>query len=172
MSLALILLTASVAAAENLGPGGGSRLISGDEIVGPYRLLITSSPNPATLGTITYLVRVSDPQSGVKVRDAQVEVELSKADASAVLKEPASHQNAGNEIDYVAHILVEQEGTWNGVIRVTGSLGTSEVTFSQTVSPARSLSTVILVGIPFVVMLAVFGAMYFVRAGGRKPAGA
>lgn len=166
--LVLIFVTARAAAAENLGPGGGSRLVVGDEIVGPYRLLVTSSPNPATTGTVTFLVRVSDPQSGAKVRDAEVEVELQKADPPTTLKQAATHQNAGNEIDYVAHIQVEQAGSWDGMVRVRGALGASEVKFLQVISPPRSFSTVILVAIPFAVMLAVFGAMYFVRTGGRK----
>ncbi|MGE5603446.1 MAG: hypothetical protein ACM30E_10360 [Nitrososphaerales archaeon] len=170
--LVLIILTARAAAAENLGPGGGSRLIVGDEIVGAYRLLATSSPNPATTGTVTYVIRVSDPQSGVKVRDAQVEIELTSEDGATVIKDAANHKNAGNDIDYAAHIPVQQAGAWNGVIRVNGSAGSSEVKFLQPVSPPRSISTVILVGIPFLVMLGVFGAMYYVRAGGRKPAAA
>jgi hypothetical protein len=168
--LVLIILTARAAAAENLGPGGGSRLIVGDEIVGAYRLLATSSPNPATTGTVTYVVRVSDPQSGAKVRDVQVAVELTSPDGATVLEEAATHQNAGNDIDYAAHIPIQQAGSWNGVIRVSGSAGSSEVKFLQTVSTPRTISTVILVGIPFLVMLGVFGAMYYVRAGGRKAA--
>jgi hypothetical protein len=170
--LILVILTARAATAENLGPGGGSRLIAGDELVGAHRLLITSSPNPATTGTITYVVRVSDPQSGAKIRDAQVSVELALAGSDARLRAEATHANAGNEIDYAAHIKLEQEGSWNGVVRVTSGLGTSQVEFLQTVAPQRSLSTVILVGIPFLVMLGVFGAMYFVRTGGRKAAAA
>lgn len=165
--LILVVLTARVAVAENLGPGG-SRLITGDEMVGPYRLLITSSPNPATTGTVTFVVRVSDPQSGAKVRDAQVEIELTSTDGSTVLKQPATHQNAGNEIDYAAHIPVPQDGAYNGVVRVNGSLGSSAVRFVQTVAPQRSLSTVILVGVPFVAMLGVLGAMFYLRSGSRK----
>lgn len=168
--LALIIVTVADAAAENLGPGGGSRLIVGDEIVGAYRLLVTSSPNPATVGTVTYVIRVSDPQSGVKVRDAQVKIELTSEDGTMVIKDAATHENAGNDIDYAAHIPIEQPGAWNGVIRVSASAGSSEVKFLQTVSSLRSISTVILVGIPFLVMLGVFGAMYYVRASGRKTA--
>ena len=168
----LILVGARAAAAENLGPGGGSRLIAGDEVIGPYRLLITSSPNPATTGTVTYVVRVSDPESGAKVRDAQVEIELTLADGSGVLKDTATHKNAGNDVDYAAHIPVQQAGSWNGVVRVTGSLGSSEVQFLQSVSSPRTFSTVILVGIPFLVMLGVLGAMYFMRTVARKTAAA
>ncbi len=169
-TLCLITLAIRTAAAENLGPGGGSRLIVGDELVGPYRLLVTSSPNPATAGTVTYVVRITDPKTGEKVRDAQVAVELTLADGSATASGEATHKNAGNEIDYAAHVPLGQDGSWNGMLRVTGSLGSSEVKFVQTVAPQRSISTVILVGIPFAVMLAVFGAMYFVRSSGRKVA--
>ncbi len=164
----LIIVTARAAAAENLGPGGGSRLIAGDEVVGAYRLLITSSPNPATTGTVTFVVRVSDPQSGAKVRDADVQIELTSEDGATVIKHAATHKDSGNDIDYAAHIPIGQAGSWNGVIRVSGSAGSSEVKFVQPVSAPRSMTTVILVGIPFLVMLTVFGAMYYVRSGGRK----
>jgi len=169
--LTLVILTTRAAAAENLGPGGGSRLILGDELVGPYRILATSSPNPATSGTVTYIIRLTDPESGAKVKDAQVEVELTLADGNAagtVVKGTATHKDSGNDVDYAAHLPLQQEGSWNGVLRVTGSLGSSESQFVQNISPQRTISTVILVGIPFVVMLGVFAAMYFVRAGGRK----
>ncbi len=166
VTLILVVLATGAAAAENLGPGGGSRLIVGDEIVGAYRLLATSSPNPATVGKVTFVVRVTDPQSGEKVRDAQVEVELRLDDQ--VLKQDATHQNAGNEIDYAAHIPIDKAGSWSGVLRVSGARGSAECEFVQTVSPQRTLSTVILVGIPFAVMLGVFGVMYFVRTGGKK----
>ena len=170
--LLLTLLTMRAVRAEDLGPGGGSRLILGDELVGPYRILATSSPNPATKGVVTYVVRVTDPTTGERVRDAQIEIELRQADGAAVVRDSATHDDAGNDIDYAAHISLEQEGSWNGVLRVTGSRGTSETAFVQNVTPQRTLSTVILVGIPFVVMLAVFGAVYFVRSGGRKPVNA
>lgn len=171
--LILVMLGARAAAAENLGPGGGSRLILGDELVGPYRILATSSPNPATTGTVTYVVRVTDPTTGERINDAQIEVELTFAgSAGVVAQSAATHQNAGNDVDYAAHIPLEQEGSWNGVLRVAGRLGASEATFVQTVSAPRSLNTVLLVGIPFLLVLGVFGALYFVRSGGRRAAAA
>jgi hypothetical protein len=169
ITLILILLTGGAAAAENLGPGGGSRLIVGDEVVGAYRLLATSSPNPATTGTVTYVVRVSDPQTGAKILDADVEIELSQPETGAVIKMAATHQNAGNNIDYAAHVPVDQTGSWNGVLRVKGALGSSEVKFLQNISPPRSFGTVVLIGVPFVVVLGVLGVMFFMRSS-RKPA--
>ncbi len=93
--LALVMLTARAAAAENLGPGGGSRLIVGDEIAGAYRLLATSSPEPRHDRHVTFVVRVTDPQTGAKVRDAQVEVALTERRRRTVLRQAATHQNAG-----------------------------------------------------------------------------
>lgn len=165
LALLLIILSARAAAAENLGPGG-SRVIVGDEVKGPYRLLVTSSPNPATTGTITFVVRVSEPQSGALVRDAEVKISLNKGAAS--LEQAASHENAGNAVDYAAHIPVAEAGSWNGAVRVTGAAGVSEAAFVQQVSTPRTLNMVILVGIPFAAILVVFGAMWFARNSSRN----
>lgn len=165
LALLLIILTARAAAAENLGPGG-SRVIVGDEVMGSYRLLITSSPNPATTGTVTFVVRVTDPQSSVTVKDAQVEVELTNG--SAAIRQAATHENAGNPVDYAAHIEIQQEGAWNGIVRVTGPAGASEATFLQQVTAPRTMSTVILVGIPFAAILVVFVALWMARSRSRE----
>jgi hypothetical protein len=161
IALLLIILTARVAAGENLGPGG-SRVLIGDQVVGPYRLLVTSSPNPATTGTVTFVVRVSDPQSGVSVRDAEVEVALTKGQTS--LSHAATHEDAGNAIDYAAHVEIAEEGSWRGTVRVAGPQGTSEADFLQLVTSPRTLNTVILVGIPFAAIVVVFIAMWLVRS--------
>ena len=141
-------------------------MIVGDEVKGPYRLLVTSSPNPATTGTVTFVVRVSEPQSGALVRDAEVKVALTNGTAS--LEYGATHENAGNAVDYAAHIPIEEAGSWNGAVRVTGAAGVSEATFVQQVSTPRTLNTVVLVGIPFAAILIVFGAMWFARNSSRK----
>jgi hypothetical protein len=167
-AVVLICLSVRAAHGENLGPTGGSRVIVGDEVRGSYRLLVTSAPNPATVGTITYVVRVSDPSSGEKIRDAQVEVELTLPESASAVKEAATHQNAGNQVDYAAHIAIDREGMWHGRLLVTGAAGASEVEFLQQVTPQRSFNTVILMGIPFVVILGVFAAMWLFRSSGRK----
>jgi hypothetical protein len=160
LALLLVILGARAAWAENLGPGG-SRVIIGDQVVGPYRLLVTSSPNHATTGTVTFVVRVSDPRSGAIVRDAVVEVTLTKGATSVVM--PATHEDAGNAVDYAAHVDLVEQGSWNGVLRVTGPAGTSEAPFLQQVTTPRTLNTVILVGIPFAAIIVVFVAMWLVR---------
>jgi hypothetical protein len=161
LALLLAILTARLAAAENLGPGG-SRVIIGDQAFGPYRLLVTSSPNPATTGTVTFVARVSDARSGTTVRDAQVEFVLTKG--ASALAQPATHEDAGNAIDYAAHIDLSEEGSWNGLVRVTGPTGTSEAQFVQQVTAPRTLNMVILVGIPFGAIVVVFVVMWLVRS--------
>jgi hypothetical protein len=104
---------------------------------------------------------VSDPRSGVIVRDAQVEIALTKGGTS--LTKPATHEDAGNAVDYAAHIDIAEEGSWSGVVKVTGPAGVSEAPFLQQVTAPRTLTTVILVGIPFAAMAVVFVAMWLVR---------
>lgn len=163
-----LLLLPALAHAENLGPGGGTRIIVGDEVVGPYRLLFTASPEPALVGQVTFVVRLSDPRSDEKVRDAEVTLELTNPETGLKLAEAATHANSGNPIDYAAHVIIEQEGQWNGTLRVHGPAGTLEVPFVQRVLPKRQLSVLIAVGIPFLVILGLLGGLWFARSGARQ----
>jgi hypothetical protein len=152
---------------ENLGPGGGTRIIVGDEVVGPYRLLVTVAPEPAQVGAVTYIVRVSDPASGEKVRDADVSVELVHGEKGVTLVAAATHANAGNTLDYAAHMEVADAGLWNGVVRVNGSAGSAQVAFVQRVATPRGAATVVIVAVPFVITLAVLGGFWVFRTGRR-----
>jgi len=151
-----------------LGPGGGTRVITGDQVVGPYRLYITSSPEPALVGTVTYVVRVSDPDSGEKIKDADVLIRLTHSATNTTLTYPATHADAGNPIDYAAHVVLEQTGTWDGIITVSGPAGQAQVTFLQRVAPPRTLSTLIAAGIPFLVILGVLVGLWLARSGSRR----
>jgi hypothetical protein len=156
-----------IAHAENLGPGGGTRIIVGDQIVGPYRLYITVSPEPAYIGTLTFVVRVSDPETDRKVLDADISVELTHSEDEERLTGQATHQDAGNPIDYAAHIPVERTGTYSGVIRISGPAGDAEVTFLEQVVPKRGLAGIIVAGLPFLVVLALLGGIWYARSGAR-----
>ena len=72
LEVVLCSLGAGATRAENLGPGCGTRVIAGDEAVGPYRLFITSSPDPAQPGKVTFVVRITDPKTGETVKTADV----------------------------------------------------------------------------------------------------
>ncbi len=168
--MALALWCAPAARAENLGPGG-SRIVFGDALVGPYRLFVTSSPSPASPGPVTYVIRVTDSATGAMIRDAAIGISLTPPGDGAPVEAAATHADAGNEVDYAAHVELAAEGTWSGTLRVSGPSGEGEVDFVQQVTAQRQLSTIILVGIPFAVVLGVFVAMWVVRGSGRKDAG-
>lgn len=165
----LALSFPAVARAENLGPGGGSRVITGDQVVGPYRLLITASPEPAQVGQVTFIVRVSDAATADKVREAQVTIALAHSAAGTQLRSSMTHEDAGNAVDYAAHITLEQPGLWDGVITVTGAAGKAEVSFIQRILPARQLSTALIVGMPFLVILGALALFWYARSGSRRP---
>ncbi|MCX6027779.1 MAG: hypothetical protein NT169_00570 [Chloroflexi bacterium] len=165
---ALLLGQRDLARAENFGPGGGSRIIAGDQVIGPYQILATVSPEPAQTGMVTFAVRVSDPATGDKLRDVQVAVKLVHGESKAELTGEATHKDAGNAVDYVAHMTIEQAGTWNGTLTVAGAAGKVELPFIQRVAAPRGFSTVILVGIPFAVVLAVLGGYWYLHTGARR----
>ena len=164
----ILAITAGSACAENLGPGGGTRVIIGDEVKGPYRLLVTSSPEPAQAGMITYVVRVSDAQTADKIRDAEVAVRLTHGETGVLLTSIATHQNAGSLIDYAAHITVTQAGTWNGVLTISGPAGSTEVVFTQRVLTPRSFATVILIGLPFAGIALLLGGLWYFRSSSSR----
>ena len=161
------LLLAPQAQAENLGPGGGTRVIAGDESIGPYRVLFTSSPEPAQVGKVTLVVRLSDPKTGEKIRDAEALIELKHSETGATLSQAATHANAGNPTDYAAHFQLDQPGQWEGILRVRGSAGSAELPFMQRISPKRQLSTLVIAGAPFLVVLGLLAALWFARSGSQ-----
>lgn len=169
LALLFVGLAAPSVQAENLGPGGGTRVIAGDQVFGPYRLYVTSSPEPAQVGAVTFAVRVSDAASGDKIRDATVTVELVHSATGATLRGTATHADAGNEIDYAAHMAIDQAGAWEGIIRVVGAAGAAEVPFLLRVAAQRQLSTLITIGLPFIVILGVLGGLWLARSS-RQPA--
>ena len=155
------------ARAENLGPGGGTRVITGDETVGPYRLFITSSPDPAQPGKVTFVVRITDPKTGETVKTADVRVALALPESGVSLDAPATHEDAGSPVDYAAHVQIDQPGQYEGIIRVTAAAGPAEVKFIQRVLTPRTTSTLVVLALPFAAALAILGGFWYLRAKAR-----
>jgi hypothetical protein len=169
LALALALFgAAQTGRAENLGPGGGTRVVVGDQVIGPYSLWVTTSPEPAQVGMLTIDVRVSDPASGKKITDATIDVELVNPEDGTRLTGAVTHKDAGNPIDYAAHIQMPAAGSWNGTLRINGSAGQATVTFTQRVLEPRSSSTLVVLGLPFLVMLLGLGGVWYWRAGSHR----
>lgn len=172
LALAMLLVVGipGFAAAENLGPGGGTRVITGDELVGPYRLFITASPEPAQIGQVTFVVRITDPRTGDKIKDAEVRVALKLPDSGVSFDQIASHQDAGSPVDYAAHIQLDQPGQYEGVVRILTAAGPTEVRFTQRILAPRTTSTLFVLALPFAAALIVLGGFWYLRAGRRGEA--
>jgi hypothetical protein len=171
LGVAFVLVGISpVVHAENLGPGGGSRIVVGDEVVGPYRLLVTTAPEPAQVGVVTFVVRISDPATDEKERDADVTVELVHSEDGSVVTAAATHNDSGNPVDYAAHIQIEKPGVYNTVIRIVGPAGPAEVSFTQRVAAKRGVGTLLIIGVPFLAVLGILASLWLRRSSPRQPA--
>jgi hypothetical protein len=154
----LALLSTGVLASD-----GGTRVIVGDEPVGPYRLYFITAPDPAHTGIVSYIARLSDGASDEKIRGATVTVELTNEETGEVLTRTATHM-AEDAIDYVAHVTVEDAGTWNGVLRIDGPAGPIESRWTQEVVAERRASTLAALGLPFLVILMGLGGFWVIRS--------
>ena len=113
-------------------------------------------------------MRLSDPKTDEKMRDAEVVVELKHSETGATLSQAATHADAGNPTDYVAHFQLDQPGQWEGVLRVRGPAGSAELPFMQRISPKRQISTLVIAGAPFLVVLGLLAGLWFARSGSQQ----
>jgi hypothetical protein len=163
--LILTLLTIVAQPALAIGPGtGGSKIRVSDERIGPYILLVATSPLPVTVGQMSIWVRVTDDKTAQLRRDAVVMIKATPHNGGPPLTTQATHQNAGNDFDYVAHLEVKNPGQWDITVSVEDQLGQAEVSFVETVT--RGLSATVLVGlaVPFVVLAVVVGIYLWRRS--------
>jgi hypothetical protein len=144
-------------------------VIAGDQVVGPYRLLITSSPEPAQTGAVTYVVRASDPTTGEKLVGLAITIRLVHSESGAVVEGAVTHEDAGSETEYAAHLALDEPGAWEGIISVQGPAGALQVPFLQRVAPPRRGLTLIVAGLPFLAALAVLLGIWFARRGRADP---
>jgi hypothetical protein len=75
-----------------------------------------------------------------------------------------SHQNAGNDFDYVAHVEVPESGQWDVKVTVSDELGETEVSFRETVAQGRSTGALLGLAIPFIVLALVVGIYLWRRS--------
>jgi hypothetical protein len=168
--LALILIFLNLAQPVlAIGPGtGGSKIRVSDERIGPYVLLVATSPLPVTVGQMSVWVRVTDGKTGKYRPDATVMIKATPREGGDTLTAQATHKNAGNNYDYVAHFEVQTTGQWDITISVQDELGHAEVPpFTETVTHGLSLNVVLSVAIPFVVLAVVVGIYLWRRSAGE-----
>lgn len=150
-----------------IGPGtGGSKIRVNEERIGPYSLLIATSPLPVTLDQqMSVWVRITDPTTNDLRRDSEVMVAATHRDTGQTLTAEATHQNAGNDYDYVAHFDVEEAGQWEITVNVSDEPGEAEVAFVESVASGLSLKLVVALAVPFLVLAIAIGVYLWQRSG-------
>jgi hypothetical protein len=163
--LFLTLLTLPLPALA-IGPGtGGSKIRVSDERIGPYVLLVATSPLPVIVGQMSVWVRVTDDKTGKYRPNATVMVKATPREGGDTLTAQATHKNAGNDYDYVAHFEVQTTGQWDISISVQDELGQVEIPpFTETVTHGLSLNMVLGVAIPFVILAVIVGIYLWRRS--------
>ena len=170
LSLLAILVVVSTVPVLAIGPGtGGSKIRVSDEKIGPYILLVATSPLPVTPGQMSVWVRVTDLKTDQLRRDAVVMIEATPRGGGPTLTAQATHKNAGNDYDYVAHFEVDRSGQWDVTVTVADEPGQVETSFSETVSRGLSVTMLIAVAVPFVVLAAVVGIYLWRRSATAHP---
>jgi hypothetical protein len=148
-----------------IGPGtGGSKIRVNDERIGPYILLVATSPLPVTVGQMSVWVRVTDNKTNELRRQALVLIEATPRGGEQALTSQATHQNAGNDYDYVAHLDVQNTGQWDVKVSVKDELGQADVAFTETVTQGMSLNVIVGLAIPFVVAAIIVGIYLWRRS--------
>jgi hypothetical protein len=150
---------------QAIGPGtGGSKIRVNDEDIGPYTLLVATSPLPVTAGQMSVWVRVTGKEDQKLRRDAVVTIKATPREGGETLSTQGTHQSAGNDFDYVGHLAVEQSGQWDVTITVVDDLGDAEVVFTESVTRGRSGSALLVLAIPFVIVAVAVGIFLWRRS--------
>lgn len=149
--IAVVVAMSSVFPAYAEGPGtGGRKVVINDQVAGPYRIRVITSPTPPRVENLYVEVRVLDDISGDTITDAEVQViaELTEGEALPVESE-ALHDIAPIPTEYAAHLPVSSPGVWRVTVSVEGQGGRGQVSFLTRVGGANSIGPLLSVGLPF-----------------------
>lgn len=139
------------------GPEGSSKIRVNNEPVGPYILLVATSPEIMIVGSMNVWVRVEDEETDKLLRDAVVMVEATPHDGGSKITAQATHEHAGNAFDYVAHLQIEDSGQWDFTVTVVDDPGQADFTFSDTVRGGSPTNLITALGIFLVVLVLAVG---------------
>lgn len=162
ISLALIIIlfavhNLSLGQALAHGPEGSSKIRVNNEQIGPYTLLVATSPETIVVGPMSVWVRVEDNESESLLRDAVVMIEATPRSGGSKITAQATHEHAGNAFDYVAHLEIETSGQWDFTVTVEDVPGQADVTFNDTVSGWSPTNLFIGLGVFLVVVVLAVG---------------
>lgn len=108
--------------------GGGTHIGSAD--VGPYHLIVSSTPSPR-VGTVDLSLVVRAPDAGAHT---EVRILASPVDRSYVHREYEAVREAGSPNRYHASVAFPTAGSWYLTVRVSGPAGTRDIHLDVVVS--------------------------------------
>jgi hypothetical protein len=122
---------------------------------GPYQIDVVASASNLSLGSVQYLVRVYDAQTGQPMYDARVlirarHIDIDEEGWANALNTPVS------PAEYTARVELDSPGVWAISVDVSSDLGRVEVEVPPQTVPAPSQSTaggLVFIGV-FVVLIA------------------
>ena len=109
----LLICTSAVSTvqAQPLTLTSGPYVITADEQVGNYRLIVHQSPERVIVGTLTYAIEVREAATDANVPDAIVRVYASPSEHGERQVAPALNSPADREY-YVGRLEIEEPGVW------------------------------------------------------------
>jgi hypothetical protein len=152
--LVWVTIYVPVSAVWASGPGeGGTQVRIDNERVGPYFLLVATGPHPLAAGPMNVWVRVLDANKNQIRADAIVTVEATPRRGGSTHTAPATHENAGNDSNYLAHVQIDRSGEWDVTVYVQDQPGSVNISFMETVAGGSNLTVLIILAIPFVALV-------------------
>lgn len=155
LSLLITLLAASSVIRQALLAGDpdikSSKIQIDNVALGPMSILVATSPMTATVGQMSVWVRVTDSRTKRLLDDARVTVEAGPKGVDPALSVQATHENAGNAVDYLAHLDLDEAGEWDFTVLVERKQWLIDVGFTETVAPGPNIT--ILVGLAVILVI-------------------
>jgi hypothetical protein len=139
-------------------PTGGVNIRVNDQKIGPYILLVATYPQPAIVGQMDVWVRVGENGTNRFLRDAVVTIEAKPRNGGRAQIVQASHDLAGNPVDYLAHLDLESAGPWEFTVKIESDLGPANVAFTDSVAwlSAQLLVELALIVVVWALLLGIY----------------
>lgn len=147
------------------GPGEGTQVRIDDERVGPYTMLVVTGPHPLKVGQLNVWVRVKHAAKNQIRNKATVMVEATHRSGRPTVTGPATHENAGNDFNYLAHLSIEKSGEWDVTVDVEDDPGSVDVSFTESVTSESNPMLLAILTIPFLVLTVGIGVYLWRRSG-------
>lgn len=142
--------------------GGGTLQVSNEDI-GPYWVSVWTSPDPVREGQMHITVSVAEPgavegeQAGAPILGAKVDISLTpRAGGFADIHARATNEQSANKLFYEADLAVPASGDWQVQVDVQGPAGEGQVGFNIAVLPAQSTDWLLVGGVAFLGISALF----------------